>query len=300
MIRHLIVDAGSISYWKLFSLISSSKGYDDLLKKTVLMQESDDNFPLWKSAVETELVNLINMFNPHKMTIACDGKKLWRREIYKEYKATRAKNRQEYPIDWGKFFNTRDEYFKQFSNLFPTRTILIDECEADDVIAVLTKTLHKDEEIIAITGDADIHQLFQFSNFRCYDAKKRVEVTDVDGADIIKMKVLSGDKGDNIHALRKRLGPATARKILEECEGNIYAYCEENGLLEEYMLNQKLVNFAYIPRNLKEQVVLDYQNVKIHVPDQDELLTKTTLDYSEILNLMNRNLFKVAETNNSI
>lgn len=256
------------------------------------MQESDEGFPNWCKIVELEIVNLINLFNPHKVTIACDGKSLWRKKISPEYKANRAKARLDFPIDWDKFFAVRDEYLHKFSTMYPCKTIYLDTIEADDIIAILVKDLHETEEVIAITGDADIHQLFRFSNFRCYDAKNHKEVKDIDWEDLLTVKVLSGDKGDNIKAIKPRLGPVSARKIMFESDGDIHKYCVENGLEKEYLLNQQLVNFEMIPEYIQELIRDAYENVKIITPDLNDLAMNSNLDYVEIMDLFNRNLFK--------
>ena len=291
---HLIIDGGSISYWKLFSLVANNKGYDENTKKLFLMQESDGGFVSWKRVVEQELVHFIELFNPDKMTIACDGRKLWRRELFPEYKANRKKSRAEFPIDWNSFFEVRDQFFINFSKIFPTKTILIDGLEADDIIAVLTK--HSDgEETIAVTGDADIHQLFKYKNFRCYDGKLRKEVTGVDWMDLLNMKILMGDKGDNIKALRPRLGEATARKILFECDGDVHGYCTKNGLMDNYLLNQRLINFEMIPRKVNDAILKAYENAKIIESSQELLAMHSNVSYSEIGALMNKNLFSFVD-----
>lgn len=292
MKTHLIVDAGTVAYWKLFSLVSKSKGYDDLTKNLFLMQESDSGFPSWRREVQSEIINFINYFDPDKVTIACDSKKLWRKHFYPEYKANRKAQRADIPIDWDKFGSVKEATFMSMPSILPVRSVLVNHAEADDIIAILTRAYSEREQIIAITGDADIHQLFRFPNFRCYNPKDRVEVTNVDWMDLLNVKILSGDRGDNIKPLRPRLGPATARKIINECEGDIHKYCEENNLSEQLTLNQKLVNFEMIPKKLCDMILEAYENATITIPNCSTLAMNCVLEYSEAMDLFHRKIFK--------
>lgn len=291
MLKHLIIDAGSISYWKLFSLVSKNKGFDDKSAKLFMMQESDDGFPNWQLVVEHEIIKLIEKFNPHKCTIACDGADLWRKHFYPEYKANRKKARMEWPIDWDIFYKVRDDLFFKMADLYPIKTIYDNRAEADDIIAVLVKEYHEHEQLIAVTGDADIHQLFRFDNFRCYDGKKGEEVKGVDALDLLNMKLVMGDRGDNIKALRPRIGPASARKILNECKNDIHSYCVENGLSSELQLNQKLINFEFIPKKLYTRLIDQYENAKISVRDNSFLVMNSCLDYLDLVKFSSLNLF---------
>jgi 5'-3' exonuclease len=292
MKTHLIIDAGSLSYWKLFSLISKNKGFDDKSAKIFLLQESDEGFPNWQLLIENEVINLIDKFDPDICTIACDGRSLWRKHYYPEYKANRKSQRAEYPIDWDKFYEIRDATFMRLSDRYPIKVIMHNQAEADDIIAILTKQFHETEEIIAVTGDADLHQLFRFSNFRCYDAKKHEEVTGIDWYDLLMVKIISGDRGDNIKAIRPRIGKVTARSILEECQGNIHKYCEDNNLSKELELNQKIINFEFIPNKLIERILGLYENAKLNYRDHSYLAMNSVLSYSEIMFFMNKKLFK--------
>ena len=291
MKTHVIVDAGTIAYWKLYSLVSKSKGYSDLEKNIYLMKESDAGFPHWKAEFQHAIVDLINLFNPDKLTIACDGSKLWRKHFYPEYKANRKAQRTEVPIDWDLFGKTRDEMLADLPNIYPIKSIYVKHAEADDIIAVLTKKYHQEEEIIAVTGDADIHQLFRFPNFRCYNARDNREVFNIDWQDLLQVKILSGDRGDNIKPLRPRLGPVTARKIITECEGDLHSYCSKNELLEQLTLNEKLVNFEFIPNKLQEMILESYENAIIKIPTGAQLAMNSILEYSEATTLFNRKLF---------
>lgn len=296
MLRHVIVDFGTISYWKLFSLVSKGKGYDGTTKNIFLIQESENEFPNWCNVVDSEIVNFINRFDPDKLTIACDGHKLWRSKFYPKYKENRKKQRAEIPIDWDLFGKVKDRHAKSLAKLLPIKTLLLDGIEADDIIAVLTKRLHEEEEIIAVTGDGDINQLFRFNNFSVFDPKNNNHIKTLDWLDVLNVKILSGDAGDNIDGIFPRTGPATARKIINECQGDLLSYCTKHNAVDKLTLNQKLINFEMIPTDIQDYIFGMYKDAKIIKPNHEKLATDFSADYSTTMMLFNRKLFNQKNT----
>lgn len=292
MKRHLLVDFGTIAYWKLFSLVSKHKGFDTTSKNMFLVQESENEFPNWCDAVDQTLVMLIDRFNPDKLTIACDGPNLWRAKFYPKYKANRKKQRAEIPIDWELFSIIRDEHIKSLAKVFPMKVILKAGIEADDIIAVVTKELSNEEEIIAVTGDGDINQLFRFPNFSVYNPKDNEHITKMDWLDVLNVKILSGDRGDNIDAVKPRVGEGTARKIIKECEGDILSYCSKHNLLDNYHLNQRLINFEMIPKDIYDYIYSEYLDARIYAPDHDRMVLNFSAEYNTIRELFSTKLFK--------
>jgi 5'-3' exonuclease len=143
---------------------------------------------------------------------------------------------------------------EELIEFFPYKVLVIDRCEADDIIAVLTKRFASTHKTIAVTVDSDIHQLFKFDNFECFDPRKNSMVTMPDPANYLLVKVLSGDSGDNIKPLRPRLGPAAAQKIINNTCGDVAGFCAKEGLLESLQLNQRLINFEFIPSELEAEI----------------------------------------------
>lgn len=311
-LRHVVVDVGGLSYWKLHSIASKARCEAlGLSKEAILAMESEGGFKQWIADVKSEVLDIIQNFNPDYLTLACDGKNLWRKDIYPEYKDNRKANKAKIPIDWDLFYKTRDELMYGFAKNAPIRTILLDRIEADDIVAILAEKLHETQEIIALSNDSDWHQLFKYPNFRAFklnDASKtsfmsrgpegRTEVLGVDPVKLIQMKILIGDTGDNIPNLRPRLGEKTAEKIITECNGNIYGFAMQEGLLPEFERNQRLINLDRIPQQIKDQIWNEYTTIPLTSVDHLLLMEFFPDHYDYITQLSNLNLFDYSKVKN--
>lgn len=268
------------------------------------MMESEGGFREWIYDVKMEILNVIQGFNPDYFTLACDGKNLWRKDIFPEYKENRKLNKAKLPIDWNSFYNTRDWLMREIAVNMPIKTMLLDRIEADDIVSVMVDRLPKNQEIIALTNDSDWQQLLKHPNFRIFkinDASKtamftrglggRTEVTGVDPVKLIQMKVLMGDTGDNIPNLKPRLGEVTANKIITECNGNIYAYAMQEGLLPEFERNQRLINLDRIPDQIKDAIWNEYVSTPVSKVDHLNLMEFYGDNYDLVTQMSHLNLF---------
>lgn len=273
--------------------------------------ESENGFNQWIYNVKMEILDIIKSFNPDYLTLACDGKNLWRKDIYPEYKENRKANKAKIPIDWNLFYKTRDNLMLDIEANMPVKVILLDRIEADDIVAILVEKLHATQEIIALSNDSDWHQLFKYPNFRAFKLNEtskysalnrgpegRVEIIGVDPIRLIQKKILMGDDGDNIPNLKPRLGEKTAEKIITECNGNIYAYAMNEGLLEAFERNQRLINLDRIPQTIKDSIWSEYNKKPITEVDHLLLMEFFPEDYETITQMTNCNLFSQANVKN--
>ena len=101
----------------------------------------------------------------------------WRKQIYKEYKATR-KNSNSQIYDDQIFIYLRDVIIPEIVESFGAIKILEPTAEGDDVISVVTKhNRNKDSErkIVIITSDTDMCQLID-ENTDVFDLKSKISV----------------------------------------------------------------------------------------------------------------------------
>ena len=122
----ILIDYNQVAISNLMEQIGSSKTSVDItLVRHMILNTIRTYVKKYKSTHGPEVV------------IACDNRKYWRREIYPHYKASRKKARESSGHDWASIFEClgiiRDE-LKLFS---PYKVMDVDNCEADDVIAVL-------------------------------------------------------------------------------------------------------------------------------------------------------------------
>lgn len=290
MATNLVVDVGGLSYWKLYSVANKEhvKSYGQT-KETLLALENESGFKTWQHEFVMQIFEWISQYNPDKLTLACDGNKLWRKDIYPEYKANRKAQKATIPINWNLFYATRDKLCLFLGKMLPIKTMLIDSAEADDVVAIITK--RTDDKILAFSEDHDWYQLFQYNNYSQYKLKTGEEVIGVDPKMVLNMKILTGDRGDNIPNIRPKMGEVSARKALVECDNNVYNYACKMNLLENYMFNTRLIDFKYIPDNVEEEILNLYNKPIIEKINHMELMNFLQESYEEFTNLMNKSIF---------
>ena len=283
MDRHVVIDIGGLSYNKLFSLGSKKEVESTgLQKETLLALESEKRFTTWRYDMTMEVIQFLDYWKPNYLTLACDGSKLWRKEIYPEYKTNRNAARDALPIDWDLWKTVRNELVAELEEYLPIRTMHLPKIEADDICYVLVEKLHEEQEIIAYADDKDWYYNFKFPNYRQFKIRDRSEVKGVDPVESLQMKLLTGDAGDNIKNLRPRLGEVTARKIITECSGNIYGWALKEGLLDNFELNQRLINLDRIPKDIKDDIWNAYQSKKVVAVDHMKLMDHFTDTYDLI------------------
>jgi len=195
--------------------------------------------------------------------MAFDSKKLWRKQIYKEYKAHRKEARDKSTIDFIAFFKVLDAFMPQMKEAFTNFHLLkIDECEADDIIAILTKEKFKQsEKVTIISTDKDFIQLLNQRNVDLYNPIKKANVKSINPAKDLQIKILMGDVSDNIPSVRKGTGPKKALKILTEGLDNYLNSCQD--IKDAYERKRSIIDFTLIPQRIKDLVINGYETYPI-------------------------------------
>lgn len=216
--------------------------------------------------------------------MAFDGfkDKLWRKEIYAEYKSQRKAQRDKSIIDFDKFFPIFNETIDDLKYIFSTMyTIKIDGCEADDIIAVLCKEKFADKQIIIVSTDGDMNQLLVNKNVSQFNPLKNSFVESINIKQKLLLKVITGDKSDNIPAIKAKVGIKTAEKIINE---GLDTYLLDADVKANYERNLKLIDFNYIPTNITQLVLSRFDEYKI-----EPINGKKLFEYF-IKNRMNKNM----------
>ena len=238
--KNLYIDYSHLCYRALFVLSSDIQevGYN-ILRHFLLKN----------------ILSSIDKFSPTKCYIACDSKKNWRKKYFPDYKAQRkeAKEKRE-EVDWEKFYETINECSNSFKVAFPFYVITQDYLEADDIIASLIRNNKNNEEHIVITSDGDYKQLLQYSNTKIYcPIKKSFMVSDNPFYDL-EIKIVMGDKGDNIPAISKRIGIETATKLVDGeiayKDQTLSQMMENSEIKANYERNKKLIDLTKTPKEL--------------------------------------------------
>jgi 5'-3' exonuclease len=216
--------------------------------------ENDSSFSYWKYVFFKSIMGIITQFEPTKFIIAMDSKNIWRKDYYKEYKAQRKSARDNSKIDFEKFFPVLDVFYSDIVKLTSNVMHLkVDRCEGDDIIAVVTRVF-KDSKIDIISTDRDLNQTLKNKNVRQYDPVKRTFVNSLNPIIDLQTKIITGDKGDNIPAIKPKCGPVTAGKIVSN--DLLEKLFEENPEIKEnYERNKVLIDLEMIPSDVEQSIV---------------------------------------------
>ena len=103
-----------------------------------------------------------------ELVICCDSNHYWRKDLFPYYKSSRKKDREKSPLDWNKIFECFNQVKSELKEVFPYRIIEVAGAEADDIIGVLCKEHHENEEIVIVSNDKDFFQLLKYSDVKLY------------------------------------------------------------------------------------------------------------------------------------
>jgi hypothetical protein len=209
------------------------------------------------------------------IVVCCDGRNYWRRAYFEHYKASRKKNREASDLDWKMIFDTLGKIREEIKETFPYKVIHLDQCEADDIIAVLAKQTQEfgfNEDVMIVSSDKDFKQLHKFKNVKQYSPLLRKMVTakqsEIHGNMV--EHIVKGDSGDGIpNILSKddcfvtgtRQTPVSAKRLTEFMERGVDA-CRNDDEKRNWDRNQVLVNFERIPEDIQKTILDNYLNSK--------------------------------------
>jgi len=252
METYLFID---LSYF-IFYLYYARKKYfefqDKCINNLINNEEFMDGFKNFDKKIE-QIKKKLGLPQATKIIFGKDCKRstIWRNELYSDYKKSRKENNEV-----GEFFlYTYKNIIQQYNYIENNK------CEADDVIGVLTKHLHKNNKIYIITGDYDYLQLL-YENVEIYNMKfknLREKSTGNRETDLM-LKILMGDNSDNINPIHKKLGPKTAMKYIENTD-LLEKKCLDITIKNNFELNKTLISMDYIPIDYVNEILEKFKKL---------------------------------------
>jgi DNA polymerase-1 len=175
------------------------------------------------------LASTIRMVRPTRVVVVFDGKggSLRRKKVYSNYKERRAiKSRLNRVVGFEDIVDEQASMKWQISRVYqylqqlPITTIMIDNIEADDVIAYLSSYLP--EKVFILSNDRDFLQLVSDkvnvyipTKKKMYNPQNLLEESGIWSQNFALYKALLGDKSDNIQGI-KGMGDKTILKQFPE------------------------------------------------------------------------------------
>jgi len=189
---------------------------------------------------------------------------IWRTKLYPQYKQQR-----DY-TNWNgspvlKYAHT--ELIDKLCKTHKMTKLKVDHLEADDILACIKQYIRAKlpkQLIIIITNDHDYFQLIDpattIINLQC---KVLNHKSCGDPQKDLLIKILCGDMSDNIKGCFKRCGCKTATKYCNDKTLLEAAFVKEPGSKAIYDRNRQLIDFNYIPIELKKQVLEKISNYEL-------------------------------------
>lgn len=226
------------------------------------------------------------------LIICCDSTNVWRKEKFKYYKFKRQKAKQESTMDWNFIYQCMNDLREDLKNHFPYKVIQIDTAEGDDIIGTLSRYISENEtgdglyaeepNILIVSSDKDYIQLHDILNLKQWApaSKKWVESPKDIKKSMIEHIIRAGDDGipsvlspDDVFFTGTRQKPLMKARVDEFLEKGIEA-CRNDDERKHYERNRELIDFSYIPKDLKKTIIDAYINTK---PNKDKMRLMTYL-----------------------
>lgn len=251
----ILIDANQVFISSILSQISANK----------FRQLEED---LVRHIVLNSLRGHINKFKSEygEVILCLDSRKYWRKQIFPHYKAHRKENREKSDLDWNLIFKVLNELKQDLKNHFPYKVIEVDGAEADDIIGTLAPRLSPHERVLIVSSDKDFIQLQKYGNVKQYNPMLGVYVTSKNPVLSLKEKIIRGDAGDGIpnflsnddvFVTKTRQKPISKKKLEEWLDQNLEEILNEE-TLRNFKRNQMLIDFDFIPEDIRLQIVSEY------------------------------------------
>lgn len=259
-----LIDLSSYIFYRFFAIqkwLSISRKSDEFTQDMIYDKFAvlfEKNLKDIKRKLKLEWKNII-------LVRDCPRDKIWRNDIYPEYKKTRDAKRS--PLfDPTVFSHAYSVLVPKMINEYGLKTVQFDRAEADDIIAVVhneVRRLRPNNTIYIISLDSDFLQLHgphtECIDFQFKSMKKKL--SDDFLANYITWKVIRGDDSDNIPPIDKKIGDITAKKLASNNELLQQKLDSSTITRGNYDRNNILINFAYIPESLRLGILELFKNM---------------------------------------
>jgi len=226
--------------------------------------DNEINESMLRHMILNSLRNYQKRYGPDygQIVLCTDASDPWRREFFPLYKANRKKSREADDRDWKLIFDTLHEVKMEIKENFPYKYMYVENCEADDIIAILTK--HATEDVMIVSGDKDFQQLQKYDYVRQWSPNLNKEVVCEDADMFLTEHILKGDKSDGIpnilsndDCLDAGIRQTPLRKPVLEKYLRI-SIEKDDKYYRNYLRNQTLIDLSFIPDDIESAILEEY------------------------------------------
>lgn len=195
----------------------------------------------------------IKKLNIDQMIWAQDDatKNVWRTQLYPEYKAGRDEN---VSCKSDQVFTfTYNEFLPNFFKQHKIKTIKEKTAEADDIIAVAARQFsEKGHNVFIVSSDTDLVQLVN-DKVKIFDLKMKEIIPKISAQKDLELKIIIGDKSDNIPAIKPKVGKKTGENLLSNPD-KLQKLLDVHEINQQFIMNKLLIDLNMIPLELKNKI----------------------------------------------
>ena len=199
-----------------------------------------------------------------ELIICEDSSNCWRKNFFPLYKAARKKSHENDDKDWRSIYDTLTRIRDEVRETFPYKNMKVDNCEADDIIAVITKHYCVSEKIMIISGDKDFQQLQTSDNVQQYSPIQKKMIVCEDPVRHLVEHVIAGDRSDGVPNIlsdddvfmveSKRQKPCGKKKI-----SSILEDINNWNTTRNWERNETLVDLSKIPVYIVDRIFDEWE-----------------------------------------
>lgn len=197
------------------------------------------------------------------IVLCTDAAHPWRRNYFPLYKANRKKAREADDKDWTMIFDTLQKVKDEIRENFPFHYMYVENCEADDIIAILVK--HATEPVLIVSGDKDFQQLHS-DTVSQWSPNLNKMINCEDPSLFLKEHILKGDKSDGIpnilsndNCLDEGIRQTPLKKAVLEKYLRI-SIENDDKYYRNYLRNQTLIDLSFIPIDVEQAILREWDN----------------------------------------
>jgi len=246
----ILLDNNQLVIASLFHAVKSENGLtEDMVRHLVL-----NMYRMYRKRFSAEFGEII---------ICNDGREYWRKNSFPQYKANRKKQRKSSSVDWSEFYGIMNVIQDEVIKTFPYKNLQINDAEADDIIAIISKHNHNNEKILIVSSDKDFQQLQRYENVYQYSPIIKDFLICEDPENFLLEHIIKGDSSDGIPNIlsdddvfveeNKRQKPCGKKKI-NTIKGELSEWTNS----DNWNRNQRMIDMNMIPEEVESSILEEY------------------------------------------